>query len=69
MRVTIDGEVVFEGLARNGDEPYLWDAQEEAQLLTGNAIGIFVTINEIELGRLGGRGEVVEETWTATGSS
>lgn len=69
MRVTIDGEVVFEGLARNGDEPYFWDAQEEAQLLTGNAIGIFVTINDIELGRLGGRGEVVEETWTATGNS
>jgi cytoskeletal protein RodZ len=69
MRVTIDGEVVFEGLARNGDEPYFWDAQEEAQLLTGNAIAIFVTINDVELGRLGGRGEVVEETWTATGTS
>ncbi|MGD2078255.1 MAG: DUF4115 domain-containing protein [Chloroflexota bacterium] len=68
MRVTIDGEVVFEGLARRGDEPYIWEADEEAQLLTGNAIGIFVTINDVALGKLGGRGEVVDETWTTTQS-
>jgi cytoskeleton protein RodZ len=67
MRVTIDGEIVFEGLARGDDEPYEWVAQREATLLTGNAIGIFVTINNIDLGKLGGRGEVVEETWTTTG--
>lgn len=66
MRVTIDGEVVFEGMARRGDEPYIWEAQQEAQLLTGNAIGLFVTINEVPLGKLGGRGEVVDETWTTT---
>jgi transcriptional regulator with XRE-family HTH domain len=68
MRVTIDGEVVFEGMARKGDEPYEWEAQDEATVLTGNAIGIFVTINETQLGKLGGRGEVVEETWTTTGN-
>ena len=68
MRVTIDGEVVFEGLARNGDEPYIWDALQQAQLLTGNAIGVFVTINEVPLGKLGGRGEVVDETWVTTSS-
>jgi hypothetical protein len=66
MRVTIDGEVVFEGLARKGDEPYVWEALQEAHLLTGNAIGIFVTINDVPLGKLGGRGEVVDETWTTT---
>jgi cytoskeletal protein RodZ len=66
MRITIDGEVVFEGLAKKGDEPYQWTAEEEAQLLTGNAIGIFATINEIPLGKLGGRGEVVEEIWETT---
>lgn len=68
MRVTIDGEVVFEGLARKGDEPYVWEALQEAQLLTGNAIGVFVTINEVALGKLGGRGEVVDETWVTTQS-
>ena len=68
MRVTIDGEMVFEGLARSGDEPYIWEALQEAQLLTGNAIGIFVTINDVPLGKLGGRGEVVDETWITTTS-
>lgn len=68
MRVTVDGEVVFEGLARRGDEPYVWEALQEAQLLTGNAIGVFVTINDVPLGKLGGRGEVVDETWTTTQS-
>lgn len=68
MRVTIDSEVVFEGLARKGDEPYIWEALQEAQLLTGNAIGVFVTINDVPLGKLGGRGEVVDETWTTTQS-
>jgi hypothetical protein len=66
--VTIDDEVVFEGLARRGDDPYEWDAQQSVTLLTGNANGVFVTINDIELGKLGGRGEVVEETWNTTGN-
>jgi cytoskeletal protein RodZ len=69
MRVTVDGEVVFEGLVREGDGPFEWQAEDSANLLTGNAIGVFVTINDTELGKLGGRGEVVDETWTATGSS
>ncbi len=67
MQVTIDDEIVFEGLARRGDEPYLWEAQDSARLLGGNAIGIFVTVNDVELGKLGGRGDVVDETWTTTG--
>jgi hypothetical protein len=67
MQVTIDGEVVFEGLAKRGDEPYIWDAVEQAQLLAGNAAGIFITLNDVELGMLGGRGDIVDETWTTTG--
>ena len=68
MQVTVDDEIVFEGMARKGDEPYQWEAQQNVTLLTGNANGIYVTINEIELGKLGGRGEVVEETWNTTGN-
>jgi cytoskeleton protein RodZ len=68
MRVTIDDEVVFEGLAREGDGPFEWEASERAQLLTGNAIGVFVTINDVELGRLGDRAQIVDETWTTTGN-
>jgi len=67
MQVTVDDEIVFEGLARRGDDPYEWEAREMARLLAGNAVGIFVTINDVELGKLGGRGDVVDETWTTTG--
>jgi cytoskeletal protein RodZ len=40
--------------------------EEEAKLLTGNAIGIFVTINDTPLGRFGERGQNKEETWRTT---
>lgn len=65
MEVTIDGEVVFSGIAKANDA-YEWTAQNEAKLVTGNAIGVFTTINDIPLGRMGGRGERYEETWRTT---
>ena len=68
IRVTIDDEVVFEDQVTQGDGPLEWDAEEEAHLLTGNAAGVFVTINETEIGRLGGRGEAIEEAWQTTGN-
>ncbi len=67
MEVTIDGNVVFSGWAKNGDPPYEWTATEEAKVNTGNAVGIFVTINDIAWGRMGeGRGENKEEVWRTT---
>ncbi len=66
MEVTIDGDVVFSGIAKKGDPPYEWEAQQEAIVNTGNAVGVVVTINDILLGRLGGRGQNVEETWQTT---
>jgi len=63
--VTIDGDVVFSCIARPGDE-FQWEADDEATILTGNAIGVDVTINDTPLGRLGERGQNVEETWTTT---
>lgn len=68
VRVTIDGEVVLEDQVTQDDSPFEWEASAEAQLLTGNAAGVFVTINEVEIGRLGGRGEVAEQSWTTTGN-
>jgi hypothetical protein len=65
IEVTIDGDVVFSGIARSNDT-FEWTALEEAKVLTGNAIGVFVTINDIDLGRLGGRGEQHEEVWRTT---
>ena len=66
MEVTIDGDVVFSGIARPDGEPFEWTADDEAKILTGNGAGVFVTINGIELGRLGERGENAEETWQTT---
>ena len=65
MEVTIDDDVVFSGIARNGDS-YEWTALEEAKVLTGNAIGVVVTINDVLLGRMGDRGENKEEVWQTT---
>ena len=66
MEVTIDGDIVFSGIARPDGEPFEWTADEEAKILTGNGAGVFVTINGIELGRLGERGQNAEETWQTT---
>lgn len=65
LELTIDGNVVYSGIARANDV-LEYTAQNEAKLVTGNAIGIFATLNEIPLGRLGGRGEQYEETWRTT---
>jgi cytoskeleton protein RodZ len=65
FEATIDDEVVFSGIARPGDT-FEWTALDEAKLLTGNAIGLFVTINETPLGRLGDRGQNKEEVWRTT---
>ncbi len=65
VEVTIDDSVVFSGIAKTNDT-FEWTAQNEAKIVTGNAIGVFVTINDVALGRLGGRGERHEETWRTT---
>ena len=66
MEVTIDGDVVFSGIARGDDPPYEWTAQEEAKVNTGNGVGIFITINGQPWGRMGERGESKEEVWRTT---
>ena len=65
MEVTVDGSVVFSGIARANDV-YEWTAQQEAKVVTGTAGGIFATVNDVALGRLGGRGEQYEEVWRTT---
>lgn len=65
VEVTIDGSVVYSGIAKTNDT-FEWTAQDEAKIVTGNAVGVFVTINDVALGRLGGRGERYEEVWQTT---
>lgn len=66
VQVTIDGEVTLEDQVTREDGPFEWQALRDAHVLTGNAAGVFVTINEIPVGKLGERGAVAEETWTTT---
>jgi transcriptional regulator with XRE-family HTH domain len=68
IEVTVDGTVVFSGQVVRGDGPFEWQASHEARFRTGNGAGVFVTINGNELGKLGGRGQVVDETWSTTGN-
>jgi cytoskeletal protein RodZ len=65
VEVTIDGGIVYSGIAKAADT-FEWTAQNEAKIVTGNAIGVYVTINDVALGRLGGRGERYEEIWRTT---
>ncbi|MCA9972686.1 MAG: helix-turn-helix domain-containing protein [Anaerolineales bacterium] len=65
LEVTVDGDVRFSGWAKRGDV-YEWTAEDEVTLLTGNAFGVIATINEVELGRLGGFQEAREEIWRTT---
>ncbi|HSM55345.1 MAG TPA: RodZ domain-containing protein [Candidatus Sulfomarinibacteraceae bacterium] len=66
VRVTIDGEVVLEDQVTREDGPFEWEAEQEAHVRTGNAAGVFININDTDIGKLGGRGEVAEQTWTTT---
>lgn len=66
LEVTIDGDVVFSGIAKKGDPPLEYEAENEAKVVAGNGIAVFVTIGNVQLGRLGDRGQNVEETWKTT---
>ncbi len=63
LRVTVDGEMVFEGLLEVG-EYRAWTGKEKVILLSGNAAGTNVTVNGVRKGPLGSPSEVVELTWT-----
>ena len=65
MRVTIDGNILFEGQAAPG-ELHQFEATDTANLRLSNGIGVVVTINGVQLGKLGDRQEVIDETWQAT---
>jgi cytoskeletal protein RodZ len=62
LQLDIDGNTEFQGIARQGDVFEL-TAETSATLNTGSGADVYVTINGIELGRLGERNQVIEETW------
>ncbi|MBL7162377.1 MAG: DUF4115 domain-containing protein [Anaerolineales bacterium] len=66
MRITVDGEVEFDGRVIPG-AAYAFAGDAGVEILTGNAAGLHVTYNEVELGVLGFYGEVVNFVITADG--
>jgi len=66
MRVTADGEVVFEGRVLPGSV-HQFSGDDSVELLTGNAAALQVFLNGADLGPLGIFGEVVDLVYTARG--
>ncbi|MEM8857588.1 MAG: RodZ domain-containing protein [Chloroflexota bacterium] len=65
IRVVVDGITMFEGQTDRG-EIQNYTATESVNIRTGNGAGVLISINEIDLGRLGERGEVIDQTWETT---
>lgn len=65
LRVVADGITLFEGQANRGDVQS-YSADESITIRTGNGAGVLVSINDIDLGRMGDRGQVVDRTWETT---
>jgi len=61
--VSVDGVVDFQGVLEEG-ETRQWRGERSIGFRCGNAGGILITIDGEELGPLGERGQVVNQTWT-----
>jgi hypothetical protein len=66
MRVTVDDDVAFDGRVAPGDT-YAFGGEERIEILSGNGEALYVTYNDVELGRLGLFGEVVNVIITTDG--
>ena len=66
LRVTVDGEEVFNGRVQPGGS-FPFDGEEQVEILTGNGAALRVTFNGRDLGLMGGFGEVVSIIFTPGG--
>ncbi len=62
MRVTVDGEKVFEGRAQP-DATFVYEGTESVEVLTANGAGVRIAYNQQDMGLLGGFGEVVQRIY------
>lgn len=68
MRVTVDGQVQFEGRTLPG-QTYTYNAAGQILLLSGNGAALRAFLNEQDLGILGIYGEVVNITFSPEGAA
>jgi len=66
LRVSVDGEQVFEGRMAPG-ESKVFEANEQVMVLTGNAAALRVSYNGRDLGLMGTAGEVVSRVYLVSG--
>jgi hypothetical protein len=66
VRVTVDGQVEFDGRVAPGDT-LTFSGDEQVELLTGNGASLQVFFNDQDLGILGVLGEVVNLIYTEFG--
>jgi cytoskeletal protein RodZ len=65
-RISVDGELAFEGRVAPG-ETKIFEADDQVMLLTGNAAALRITYNGRDLGLMGSTGEVVSRVYLITG--
>jgi len=66
MRVSVDGEIEFEGRVIPGSA-YQFSGQERIELLTGNGAALQIFFNQNDVGVLGDYGEVIFRVFTLEG--
>jgi cytoskeleton protein RodZ len=66
VRVAVDGEVTFEGRIAPG-ETQTYEAENQVEVLTGNAAGLRISYNGRDLGLMGDVGQVVSQVYTIAG--
>ncbi len=68
MRITVDGEVAREGVARPG-EVWQFEGNETVEVRASNAAALQLTVNNQLQGVLGERGHLFEQTYTLEGAA
>jgi len=64
LRVTVDGELAFEGRTIPGNA-YPFEAEQSVEVLAGNGSALRVIYNQRDLGLLGGFGQIASFIYTA----
>ncbi|MFN3492539.1 MAG: helix-turn-helix domain-containing protein, partial [Anaerolineales bacterium] len=66
VKISVDGKVVFEG-RMSPRETQVFQAENQVVVLTGDGSALRVTYNGIDLGLMGGAGEVINRVYLITG--